>query len=119
MPPRHTRPSQTSLPGGRRVVAVAVSLVAAVGGMVAVGPSAAVDPCTVTWDGGASSTRWQEADNWSTGDLPGASDVVCIPAGASPRHELGDTTVAGIRGEGALSAALACSPSAARRRSPG
>jgi hypothetical protein len=35
--------------------------------------------CTITWTGGAGTTAWATAANWSTGVVPGASDHVCIP----------------------------------------
>ncbi|HEX8743898.1 MAG TPA: Calx-beta domain-containing protein [Thermoleophilaceae bacterium] len=61
----------------------------------------AVDDCTVSWDGGAGTGRWQDAANWSGDSVPGLDAVACIPAGASVRQELGGT-VAGLRGEGTL-----------------
>ena len=39
---------------------------------------------TVTWDGGAGTTAWEDAANWSTDSLPTAADDVVIADLASP-----------------------------------
>ncbi|MEA2473038.1 MAG: hypothetical protein QOE06_953, partial [Thermoleophilaceae bacterium] len=103
MPPRHAHPHNPSLPGNRWVVAAAVlaGLLQLVLALALASTSAADDPCTATWDGGAHSVRWQDATNWSGDRVPRAADVACIPAGASVRQELGGT-VAGLGGEGTL-----------------
>ena len=100
MPPRH-RHSRTSLPGTRRAVAAA-----ALAGLLALVPgSPADDGCTTTWDGGAGSVRWSDAANWSGDSRPGPSDVVCLPAGAAPRYDGTDGSIAGLRGGGVLTIA--------------
>ncbi|MGD9632161.1 MAG: hypothetical protein AB7U97_02710, partial [Pirellulales bacterium] len=38
----------------------------------------------VTWDGGGTSTDWNEAANWTNNVLPGAADDVVIDVAASP-----------------------------------
>jgi len=43
---------------------------------------------TTTWTGGASSTDWHDAGNWSGGYVPGDTDVVVIPADVSPQPAL-------------------------------
>ncbi|MBW3593440.1 MAG: hypothetical protein KY396_07085, partial [Actinobacteria bacterium] len=43
---------------------------------------------TKTWDGGAGTTSWHDAANWSPDGVPGVDDHVCIPEDAS-----GDVTV--------------------------
>ena len=45
-------------------------------------------PYTVTWDGGGSTNRWHDGDNWNPNGEPGrlgepVDDRVCIPASAS------------------------------------
>lgn len=57
----------------------------------------AVVPCTVSWDGGAGTKSWHDADNWSTDAVPGSRDKVCITqAGASVVFSEGAVTVAGM-----------------------
>ena len=59
--------------------------------------------CTVNWDGGALTTSWHDAANWSPDGLPGPSDVVCIPAGITVVHSSWiTTTVSAIASEGGL-----------------
>ena len=48
----------------------------------AVGSAAAVT-CTDSWDGGATTLSWQDAGNWTTNVLPGASDNVCLSTTAN------------------------------------
>jgi large repetitive protein len=44
--------------------------------------SVSADPtCTDTWTG-ADSSDWDDPGNWSTSQVPGASDWACVPAGA-------------------------------------
>jgi hypothetical protein len=46
------------------------------------------NPCQlanhVTWTGGAGTSDWADAANWSTGTLPGPSNNVCIPTTSLP-----------------------------------
>src|SRR5438874_6736589 len=37
---------------------------------------------TITWDGGAGTTSWEDATNWNPDRLPTTTDHVCIPSGA-------------------------------------
>ncbi len=53
--------------------------------------------CTATWDGGALTTSWHDAANWSPDGLPGPGDIACIPEGAVAVHDTGATTIAGSR----------------------
>jgi RHS repeat-associated protein len=64
--------------------------------------SASAEPlCTDTWTG-ASEGTWQTASNWSTGSVPGSSDVACIGTGKTALVTEG-TDVAGVlKDEGAL-----------------
>lgn len=64
-----------------------LAFVAAVAGSTLVGRGgpASASPCdqaTITWDGGANTTAWTTAANWSGDRLPTSSDHVCIPAGS-------------------------------------
>ena len=34
-----------------------------------------------TWDGGASTTNWGDANNWNPNGVPTATDAVTIPVG--------------------------------------
>jgi len=36
---------------------------------------------TITWDGGAATQNWQDANNWDTDNVPGMFDDVIIPTG--------------------------------------
>jgi phage baseplate assembly protein gpV len=50
---------------------------------------------TVSWIGG--SGFWDEPSNWSTGVVPGATDIVLIDApGATVTYRQADTTIAGL-----------------------
>jgi hypothetical protein len=40
--------------------------------------SSATPACTVTWVGGGSTTLWTNAQNWSTGQVPGPVSDVCM-----------------------------------------
>src|SRR5262245_15481599 len=67
--------------------------------------AAAGEPtCTITWDGGSSGS-WHTPSNWNPDRLPGAGDVVCIPAGASVAYTSGTTSVATLRVDGGLALA--------------
>jgi hypothetical protein len=80
-------------------VAVLATLAAA---LVAGGPSAAEDACTITWDGGAGSDVWRDAANWTGNRLPDVADTACVPAGTSVRYFFGSDTVAALAGEGSV-----------------
>lgn len=75
---RHARLPRTLLTG----LAVPVAVAAATGGTVlaaagtALGSSAPA--CTVTWKGGGATTLWTNAQNWSTGQVPGPASDVCM-----------------------------------------
>jgi hypothetical protein len=78
---RHACPPRTLLTG----LAVPVAVAAATGGTVlAAGPAAAsardsaATACTVTWTGGGATTLWTNAQNWSTGQVPGSASDVCM-----------------------------------------
>jgi len=76
---RRRRPAPHSLPRHVRAAAAVATFLAAIA-LTPAGAGAATDPsvCTVTWDGGAGSTSWGEAANWSTNRLPESTDTVCI-----------------------------------------
>jgi hypothetical protein len=46
---------------------------------------------TVTWDGGAGTSNWSDALNWDTDAVPGATNDVVIPSGASTVVDAGFT----------------------------
>src|SRR5437867_2601011 len=51
---------------------------------------------TVSWDGGAGTLRWDDAQNWSTDSLPGSSDDAVIGAafsGLTITHDAGSVSV--------------------------
>jgi hypothetical protein len=57
--------------------------------------------CTDTWEG-PSEGEWQEAENWSNGAVPTASDVACLPAGSNVVSGLASDRVGVLRDEGEL-----------------
>src|SRR5262245_39912112 len=51
---------------------------------------------TVSWDGGAGTLRWDDAQNWSTDALPGTADDAVIGAafsGLTITHDTGDVSI--------------------------
>jgi hypothetical protein len=60
---------------------------------------AAATPCeiaTITWDGGAGTSAWGTATNWSGNVLPGPTDHVCIPdqtPDVNVTHSTGTTSI--------------------------
>jgi len=81
---------------------VAVGAVVALAGVARLGSATAAPACTITWDGGGGTTAWATAANWSGDTLPGATDHVCIPAGATVVHSTGTTTILSLQSQGAL-----------------
>jgi hypothetical protein len=82
------------------LAACALLALVPVGRLAAAGTPA----CTITWDGGTSGS-WHTPSNWNPDRLPGAGDVVCIPAGASVAYTSGTTSVALLRADGGLALA--------------
>ncbi len=74
----------------------------AISGAIGIGVAPAADTvlnCTDIWTGGAGTTDWGTAGNWSTGVPDGAGVDACIPGGASVVDQsativLGELTVA-------------------------
>jgi hypothetical protein len=64
--------------------------------------AAGAPPCTITWDGGVSGS-WHTPSNWDPERVPGPSDVVCVPAGATAAYTEGVSSVATVLVEGTLS----------------
>jgi hypothetical protein len=84
-------------------IAIAASLTAAIAG---VQPAAAAPACTVTWDGGAGTTAWGTATNWSPDTVPGPTDDVCVPD-LSPAefevvHTTGADSIHSLQGDGGV-----------------
>jgi RHS repeat-associated protein len=77
------------------LTALALALVCAPG-------SAWAEPmCTDTWTG-ASEGTWQTASNWSTGKVPGSSDVACIGAEKTVRVTEGANQAGVLEDKGTL-----------------
>jgi hypothetical protein len=77
--------------------AIACGIVAALPVCGVVGPlvsrAAAGSPaCTDSWKSGASG-GWDKASDWSTGKVPGQSDVACISASGSYTVTIGNETI--------------------------
>ena len=90
-----------------RRLLVAVALVAAaamaVMGLPAVAPAAAaVDDCTIWWDGGGDALSWHDAANWDMSAVPVTGDVVCIPSGAGVAYSGGSLSIGGAEVDGKL-----------------
>jgi len=77
-------------------------LVALVFGAVLASPARPAPPCNVTFDGGAGTSSWHDAANWSTDTVPAAGDNVCVPAGSSVEHQTGTSQVRSIGGGGTV-----------------
>ncbi|HYM56280.1 MAG TPA: hypothetical protein VES97_13030, partial [Solirubrobacteraceae bacterium] len=58
--------------------------------------------CSQTWTGQAGDGSWGSAGNWSGGQVPGASDVACVPAGATVNVTGGSNLVGALEDEGSL-----------------
>ena len=99
---RRRRPAPHSLPRHVRAAAAVATFLAAIA-LTPAGAGAATDPsvCTVTWDGGAGSTSWGEAANWSTNRLPESTDTVCIGPTAKV-ESWGFGTVGALHVDGSL-----------------
>lgn len=56
------------------------------------------DRATISWDGGANTTAWTTAANWTGDRLPNATDYVCIPAGTPGASvvQTGTVTIKGV-----------------------
>jgi hypothetical protein len=59
-------------------LAIPATVIATGAAALAGAAPAAAASCTVTWVGGGSTTLWTNAQNWSTGQVPGATSDVCM-----------------------------------------
>src|ERR1700740_3759147 len=71
-----------SLPHSLLTGLAVAATVAGTGG-AALAPTGTADAgaapaCTVSWVGGGSTTLWTNAQNWSTGQVPGPTSDVCM-----------------------------------------
>ncbi len=57
-------------------------------------------PCTDTWTG-SDEGAWQTPGNWSTGSVPGRTEVACLEAGATVQVTGGTNQVGVLKAEGA------------------
>jgi hypothetical protein len=60
---------------------------------------------TVSWDGGAGTLRWVDAQNWSTDALPGNSDDAVIGAafaGLTITHDVGGVSIRSLTSAAAI-----------------
>src|SRR6185437_4066027 len=57
--------------------------------------------CTDNWTGASGST-WQTPSNWSTGLVPGVSDIACIESGITVQVTGGTNQTGSLRDEGTL-----------------
>ena len=84
----------------------AAALLAATAASLAASVATAAPACTRSWDGGAGTTDWNEAANWDgagDGELPTATDHVCIDAGFTVEHGSAPTTsILSLRSDGDL-----------------
>src|SRR5262249_40000041 len=63
---------------------------------------------TVSWDGGAGTLRWDDAQNWSNDALPGNSDDAVIGSafsGLTITHDIGDVSVRSLTSAAAIQVA--------------
>src|SRR2546429_4837165 len=102
MPPRRRQLDSSSLPRRCRATAAVAGVIGALA-VLASGPdSRAADPCTISWDGGAGTKRWQDDANWTGNRQPADADTVCIGAGSEVEFGGLRTTIAALRVDGSL-----------------
>ncbi len=58
--------------------------------------------CTDTWTGEAGDGLWQTAGNWSTGSVPGPSEIACIGSGETVQITEGTNRVGSLEDQGGL-----------------
>ena len=58
--------------------------------------------CTDTWTGPDEGGEWGTASDWSTGSVPGSSDLACVEAGVSIAVDGGTNQVGALLDEGTL-----------------
>jgi RHS repeat-associated protein len=58
--------------------------------------------CTDTWTGPGEGGEWRTASDWSTGSVPGSSDLACVDAGVSIAVDGGTNQVGALLDEGTL-----------------
>ncbi len=58
--------------------------------------------CTEVWTGEAGDSSWSTPGDWSTGQVPNASDVVCIGAGTTVEVSSGSSVAGQLEDEGNL-----------------
>ena len=61
----------------RKYLMIVISL-ALVAGLLGVLPAPRALAATVTWDGGAGTSNWADANNWSTNTVPTSTDDVVL-----------------------------------------
>ncbi len=84
----------------RALRALLVALAAALLALVVPATSTAA-PCTITFDGGAGTSSWHDAANWTTDAVPGPSDHVCI-GNVPVNYSTGDTSILSLQSQGTL-----------------
>ena len=85
----------------RALRALLMALAAALLSLVVTASSTAAPACTTTFDGGAGTSSWHDAANWTTDAVPGPSDHVCIP-NVSVNYSTGDTSILSLQSQGTL-----------------
>ena len=85
----------------RALRALLMALAAALLSLVVTASSTAAPACTTTFDGGAGTSSWHDAANWSTDAVPGPSDHVCIP-NVPVNYSAGDTSILSLQSQGTL-----------------
>ncbi|TMK62493.1 MAG: hypothetical protein E6G53_13470 [Actinobacteria bacterium] len=102
MPRRRRQPDSSNLPRRCRATAAVAGVVGALILLAPGHPSRAAEPCTIAWDGGAATKRWQDDPNWTGDRQPTDGDTVCIGAGREVEFGGLRTTVAAVRVDGSL-----------------
>ena len=62
--------------------------------LIAVSPAATA--ATKTWDGGAGTSSWHDAANWSPDGVPGAGDDVVLSGAITVAHSVGTSSIASL-----------------------
>jgi Calx-beta domain-containing protein len=102
MPPRRRQSDSSNLPRRCRAAAAVAGVIAACAVVAPGDDSRAADPCTISWDGGAATKRWQDDTNWDHDRQPADGDTVCIGAGSEVEFGGLRTTIAAVRVDGSL-----------------
>lgn len=85
-----------------RVVVTATNSLGSISATSQATAAVAGPTCTEVWTGEAGDSSWSTPGDWSTGQVPNASDVVCIGAGTTVEVNSGNNVAGQLEDEGSL-----------------